>query len=78
MFYCRTRSEITHREAIARADRKKLTGRVAQKGGVITVRDVRAKITKILTGRRIFQLYRIQFSNTGVTGGLYTRLSQLS
>ena len=33
---------------------------------------------KLLTGRRIFQLYRIQFSNTGVTGGLYTRLSQLS
>ena len=38
--------EITHREAIARAARKKLTGRVAQKGGVITVRDVRAKVTK--------------------------------
>lgn len=38
--------EITHREAIARAARRKLTGRVAQKGGVITVRDVRAKVTK--------------------------------
>ena len=38
--------EITHREAIARAARKKLTGRVAQNGGVITVRDMRAKITK--------------------------------
>ena len=38
--------EITHREAIARAARKKLTGRVSQKGGVITVRDVRAKVTK--------------------------------
>ena len=39
--------EITHREAIARAARKKLTGRVAQKGGVITaVRDMRAKVTK--------------------------------
>ena len=32
----------------------------------------------MLTGRRIFQLYRIQFSNTGAYGGLYTRLSQLS
>ena len=31
-----------------------------------------------VTGRRIFQLYRIQFSNTGAYGGLYTRLSQLS
>ena len=29
--------EITHHEAIARAVRKKLTGRVAQKEGVITV-----------------------------------------
>ena len=38
--------EITYIEAIARAARKKLTGRVAQKGGVITVRDVRAKVTK--------------------------------
>ena len=38
--------EITYSEAIARAARKKLTGRVAQKGGVITVRDVRAKVTK--------------------------------
>ena len=28
------------------AAREKLTGRVAQKGGVITVRDVRAKVTK--------------------------------
>ena len=32
----------------------------------------------VLTGRRIFQLYRIQFSNTGGYGGLYTRLGQLS
>lgn len=38
--------EITHRKAIARAAQTKLKGRVAQKGGVITVRDVRAKITK--------------------------------
>ena len=40
------------------------------------VRDTPKK-QKLLTGRRIFQLYRIQFSNTGVDGGLYTRLSQL-
>ncbi len=33
---------------------------------------------KVLTGRRIFQLYRIQFSNTGAYEGLYTWLSQLS
>ena len=32
----------------------------------------------LLTGRRIFQLYRVQFSNTGITGGLYIRLTQLS
>ena len=38
--------EITHCEAITRAARKKLTGRVVQKGGVITVRDVRAKVTR--------------------------------
>ena len=38
--------EITHREAIARADRKKLIRNVAQKVGVITVQDVRAKVTK--------------------------------
>ncbi len=30
--------EITHREAIARAARKNFTGRVAQKGEVITLR----------------------------------------
>ena len=53
MFYCGERDlEITHREAIARAGaKKKLTGRVAQKGGVITVRDVRAKVTYIHTRR---------------------------
>ena len=38
--------EITHREAIARAARRNLIGKVAQIGGVITVRDVRAKVTK--------------------------------
>ena len=38
--------EITNREAIARAALKKITGRVAQKGGVITIRRVRAKVTK--------------------------------
>ena len=38
--------EITYSEAIANAARKKLTGRVVQKRGVITVWDVRAKITK--------------------------------
>ena len=38
--------EITHCEAIARAARKKLIGKVAQKRGVITVRDVHAKVTK--------------------------------
>ena len=38
--------EITYSEAIACATRKKLTGRVAQKGGVITVRDIQAKVTK--------------------------------
>ena len=38
--------EITHREAIVRAARKKLTERVVQKGGVIKVLDVRAKVTK--------------------------------
>ncbi len=32
----------------------------------------------LLTSRRIFQLYSIQFFNTGVYGGLYTRLSKLS
>ena len=31
---------------IAKAARRKLDGKVAQKGGVITVRDVRAKVTK--------------------------------
>ncbi len=38
--------EITCNWAIARVARKKLTGRVAQKRRVITVRDVRAKVTK--------------------------------
>lgn len=35
--------EITHREVMARAARKKLTRKV---GGVITVRDLRARVTK--------------------------------
>ena len=38
--------EITHREAIAQAARKKLTGKIAQKRGVILVRDVYVRITK--------------------------------
>ena len=38
--------DATYKEAAARAARKKLTGRVAQKGGVITVREVRGRITK--------------------------------
>ena len=38
--------EITHREAIARAARRKLTDKVAQKVGAITVRDVRPMVTK--------------------------------
>ncbi len=38
--------KITYNEAIARAARKKLIGRVAQKGKLITVRDVQAKVTK--------------------------------
>ena len=38
--------KITYNEAIARAACKKLIGRVAQKGKVITVRDVQAKVTK--------------------------------
>lgn len=38
--------EITYHEAIARAACKKLTGKVVQKGGDITVRDMRAKVTK--------------------------------
>lgn len=37
--------EVSYRETIARAARKKLIGRVVQKGGVITVQDVRAKVT---------------------------------
>ena len=35
-----------HKEAVSKAARKRLDGRVAQSGGVITVRDVRAKATK--------------------------------
>ncbi len=38
--------EITHREAMAKAARKKLTGKIAQKEGVILVRDVHVRITK--------------------------------
>ena len=38
--------EITHREAMAQAARKKLTGKIAQKGKVILVRDVRSRIAK--------------------------------
>ena len=34
------------RASIAKVARKKLVGTVAQSGGVITVRDVRAKVTK--------------------------------
>ena len=34
------------RASIAKVARKKLAGTVAQSGGVITVRDVRAKVTK--------------------------------
>lgn len=36
----------SHIVRLLHAPRKNLTGRVAQKGGVITVRDVRAKVTK--------------------------------
>ncbi len=38
--------EITHREAMAQAARKKLTGKIAQKGRIILVQDVRARIAK--------------------------------
>ena len=38
--------DATYKEAATRAARKKLTGRVAQKGGVITLRKVRGKIAK--------------------------------
>ncbi len=38
--------DATYKEGAARAAQKKLTGRVAQKGGVITVREVRGKIAK--------------------------------
>ncbi len=38
--------DATYKEAAAPAARKKLTGWVAQKGGVITVREVRGKIAK--------------------------------
>ena len=38
--------EIIHQEAIARAACKKLTGKIAQKGKVILVRDVPARIAK--------------------------------
>ena len=38
--------QIIHRKAIAQAAHKKFTRKVAQKGGVIIVRDMRANITK--------------------------------
>ena len=38
--------EIIYRKAIARVAQKKLMDRVAQKGGVITIWDVCAKITR--------------------------------
>ncbi len=38
--------KITHREAITRAACKKLTAKIAQKGGVILMRDVRARTAK--------------------------------
>ncbi len=38
--------EITYSEVITRAARKKLKGGAARKEKVITVRDVRAKVTK--------------------------------
>ena len=38
--------ELIHRTAVSKAARKKLDGRVAQVGGVISVRDVRAKASK--------------------------------
>ncbi|MCJ1464997.1 hypothetical protein MMC07_003612 [Pseudocyphellaria aurata] len=36
----------SYSQAAARTARKKFDGKVAQKGGVITVRDIRAKVTK--------------------------------
>ncbi len=38
--------EITHREAMARAARKRLTGKISQKRGVILVEIVHARIAK--------------------------------
>ena len=38
--------ELIHRTAVSKAARKKLDGRVTQVGGVISVRDVRAKVSK--------------------------------
>lgn len=38
--------ELYHRQAISKAARKKLDGRVAQRGRVIIVPDVRAKALK--------------------------------
>ena len=38
--------DATYKEAAARAAQNKTTERVAQKGGVITVREVRGKIAK--------------------------------
>lgn len=51
--------EIKHRKAIARAVRTKLTRRVAQKGGDITVGDVRAKVTKRVEKLRWERLNRL-------------------
>ena len=36
----------SHQQSVAKAARKKLDGKVAQKGGVITVGDVRAETSK--------------------------------
>ncbi len=36
----------TYKEAAANSAQKKLTGRVAQKGGVVTVHEIRRRITK--------------------------------
>ncbi len=38
--------DATYKGAEARATQKKLTGRVAQKGGVVTMREIRGRITK--------------------------------
>ncbi|MCJ1347006.1 hypothetical protein MMC31_005226 [Peltigera leucophlebia] len=38
--------DATYKEAAARAAQKRLTGRIAQKGGVITMREIKGRITK--------------------------------